>query len=102
LNRRRLVYMIVHTTHLFDIPFSTMTMEETIVYITKQLAYDREETFHIVTANPEIVMHAKRDERFKAALDRADLITPDGIGLIKASKLLGKPIHERVAGIDMM
>ncbi|GAA3319036.1 hypothetical protein GCM10020331_024270 [Ectobacillus funiculus] len=55
-----------------------------------------------MTANPEIVMYTKRNLRFKTAVKKADLITPDGVGLIKASKLLGKPIAERVTGFDMM
>ncbi|MFP3125340.1 WecB/TagA/CpsF family glycosyltransferase [Ectobacillus funiculus] len=93
--------MKLQTTTIFDIPFSSMTMEETIIYITKQL-HNRQDVFHIVTANPEIVMYTKRDLRFKKAVKKADLITPDGVGLIKASKLLGKPIAERVTGFDMM
>jgi N-acetylglucosaminyldiphosphoundecaprenol N-acetyl-beta-D-mannosaminyltransferase len=76
-------------------------MEETLSYITKQL-YDRETVFHIVTANPEIVMCAKKDPDFEQVLRKADLITPDGIGVVKASRLLGNPIKERVAGFDMM
>lgn len=93
--------MRLQTTTIFDIPFSSMTMEETIIYITKQL-HNRQEAFHIVTANPEIVMYTKRDSRFKVAVKKADLITPDGIGLIKASEWLGTPLAERVTGFDMM
>lgn len=38
----------------------------------------------IVTPNPEIVMKAKDDENFKNVINSAELVIPDGIGIIKA------------------
>ncbi|WP_028401316.1 WecB/TagA/CpsF family glycosyltransferase [Ectobacillus panaciterrae] len=93
--------MTIQMVDILGVPFSSMTMEETLSYITKQL-HDRETVFHIVTANPEIVMCARKDPGFEKVLKQADLITPDGIGVVKASGLLGQPIKERVAGFDMM
>ena len=49
---------------------------------------ERTHTFQVVTANPEIVM-CKKDEAFHQTLLNADLITPDGIGVVKASGMLG-------------
>ncbi|WP_416827986.1 WecB/TagA/CpsF family glycosyltransferase [Ectobacillus polymachus] len=92
--------MTIRTVDILGIPFSTMRMGETIDYISTQL-YEREQAFHIVTANPEIVMCAKKDPKFKEAVLHADLITPDGIGVVKASGWFGEPIPERVGGFDM-
>ncbi len=55
----------------------------------------------IFTPNSEIVMSAKEDEDFKAILNSASLIVPDGIGVVKAGKILGTPIPERVGGFDL-
>lgn len=44
----------------------------------------------------------KKDEAFHQTLLNADLITPDGIGVVKASGMLGTPVKERVAGFDLM
>lgn len=50
----------------------------------------RHRTPHVVTTpNPEIVMLARRDAAFRAALNRAALNIPDGIGLVLAARLAG-------------
>jgi len=56
----------------------------------------------IVTANPEIIMLARQDEEFSRCLERARMITADGIGVVIAARLLGKPVKQRVAGIDLV
>ena len=53
---------------------------------------------YFVCANPHSLMIAERDRLFKAALLDADLITPDGAGMIVASKLLGGAIGQRITG----
>jgi N-acetylglucosaminyldiphosphoundecaprenol N-acetyl-beta-D-mannosaminyltransferase len=54
----------------------------------------------ICTVNPEFIMAARRDPAFAAALRRADLRVPDGVGVLWAARLLGKPLRERVTGSD--
>lgn len=54
----------------------------------------------IATPNSEILMRASRDPSLAGILKRAELVIPDGVGLLLASKLLGSPLKERVAGID--
>jgi N-acetylglucosaminyldiphosphoundecaprenol N-acetyl-beta-D-mannosaminyltransferase len=56
----------------------------------------------IFTPNSEIIMMAKDDKNLLNAIKEADLIIPDGIGLVLASKILKKPLEERVTGIDLM
>lgn len=56
----------------------------------------------VVTPNSEIVQNASKDESLKALIGSADLIIPDGIGLVYASKILGCPLKERVTGIDFL
>ncbi|CAG9613554.1 N-acetylglucosaminyldiphosphoundecaprenol N-acetyl-beta-D-mannosaminyltransferase [Bacillus rhizoplanae] len=94
--------MAVQTIDILGVPFSTMTMEETIRYMMQQLEKEQENTFQVVTANPEIVMCAKKDAKFHETLLQVDIITPDGIGVVKASGMLGTPLKERVAGFDLM
>lgn len=40
----------------------------------------------IVTPNPEILLHAQKDAKYRRILNRADLSIPDGIGVLWASK----------------
>lgn len=56
----------------------------------------------IVTPNSEIIVSATKDAELKRLIESADLILPDGIGLVYASRIMGKPLKERVTGIDFM
>lgn len=61
----------------------------------------RQSTF-IVTANPEIVMTAKDDPSYRDIINNvADYVTADGIGIVKAARMLGKRLPERVTGYDL-
>ena len=56
----------------------------------------------VVTANAEILYAASRHAEQGALLKNADIITPDGVGAVKASITLGRPVAERVAGVDLL
>ena len=56
----------------------------------------------IVTPNSEIVQNASKDEELRSLIASADLIIPDGIGLVYASKVMGCPLSERVTGLDFL
>lgn len=56
----------------------------------------------ICTANPEFVMAARRDAEFREVLNRADLVLPDGVGLLWAARRLGARLPERMAGSDLI
>jgi N-acetylglucosaminyldiphosphoundecaprenol N-acetyl-beta-D-mannosaminyltransferase len=58
---------------------------------------------HVVTTpNPEFVMLARRDRSFRAALNRAALNIPDGIGLVLAARLSGDRLRQHVQGTDLV
>jgi N-acetylglucosaminyldiphosphoundecaprenol N-acetyl-beta-D-mannosaminyltransferase len=84
---------------ILDIPFITNPFEE-MVKLFIQKINNREKTF-VVTANPEIVMHAKKHEDYMFAVQEADFVVPDGHGIILASRILNTPIQERVTGYDL-
>ena len=55
----------------------------------------------IFTPNPDMIMKAQKDTEFKQILNSADILLPDGIGVILASKMLSCPLPERITGIDV-
>lgn len=59
-------------------------------------------TKKIYTPNPEIVMMAQTNDSIMRLLNEGDLVVPDGIGLIVASKLKKLELKERVAGVDLV
>lgn len=63
---------------------------------------NRERTAVIYTPNTEMVMMAEKDREFKDVLNTADMVIPDGIGLIYASRIHNLGLRERVPGIELM
>lgn len=85
---------------ILDVPFINTTHRAFIDTLVDR-ALNNQKTF-VVTANPEIVMHAQEDKSYKDLLERVDYITADGIGIVKAAQLIGQPLPERVSGYDIM
>ena len=57
---------------------------------------------HLVfTANAEMLMLARRHGGLAKCLAEADLVVPDGAGILWAGDVLGTPFPERVAGADL-
>ena len=78
-----------------------MTLNETTSYL-KQNIHINKSLFHLITINPEIAMIAQKDEEFKDIVNTADLITPDGVGIVFASKRKNVQIRERVTGYELL
>lgn len=56
----------------------------------------------VCTVNPEFVMEARGDPAFRDLLNRADLATPDGVGIVLAARLLGRPLRGRATGVALV
>ncbi len=54
-----------------------------------------------ICANPHSLYEASKDKLFRLALLDADLVTPDGSGIVLASKILGGGIRNRITGSDI-
>lgn len=57
---------------------------------------------HIVTADASMAVIARRDPELSAIVAGADLVTPDGAGILWASRLLRTPIAHKVSGVDLV
>ena len=74
--------------------------------VTMEQALDRAETLmeakasaYCVTPNGEIVWEAMQDPAFRSILNEADLVLPDGASVVLGSRILERPLQEKVAGI---
>jgi N-acetylglucosaminyldiphosphoundecaprenol N-acetyl-beta-D-mannosaminyltransferase len=90
----------ITTVNILGIPVHAVTMAETLAWIEAAVA--ERTPRQVCTANPEFVMLAQRDAAFRAVLQRADLVLPDGVGLLWAARRLGARLPERVAGSDLI
>lgn len=59
------------------------------------------QTTAVYTPNSEIIENFRKDPEMLSMLNSADLLTPDGIGVVIGSKILGTPLKERAAGYDI-
>lgn len=55
----------------------------------------------IFTPNSEMLLDAVKDRELELILNEAQLVIPDGIGVVIASKFYGVPLKERVTGVDL-
>ena len=83
---------------LRGIDFDNVTMEESVVLAERSLTEERQTV--IYTPNAEIAQIAAEQEDFRKILNRADILLPDGAGIVLASEILKKPLKEKVAGVD--
>ena len=85
-------------TDVLGVGFDNVTKAEAV---ERALALiDAREGRYVVTPNPEIVMLAKENPALKEALAGADIVLPDGAGIVKGAAILGRPMKEKVPGID--
>ena len=57
-------------------------------------------TLYVATPNPEIVEICREDPEARAAVNGADLVLPDGVGVVKGAAMLGTPLKEKTPGIE--
>lgn len=74
-----------------------VTMDDALVLIER---YITERTpHHILTADASMVVTASEDAEFAAIAAKADLVTPDGAGILWATKRQGNPVVSKVSGV---
>jgi N-acetylglucosaminyldiphosphoundecaprenol N-acetyl-beta-D-mannosaminyltransferase len=88
------------TLSILGVRVHAVTMAETLAWIEAAVAARAPR--QICTGNPEFLMAARRDWEFREVLNGADLVVPDGVGLLMAARWLGARLPERVAGSDLI
>ena len=85
---------------ILGVPFDNVTTAETIAAI--EVMVESREPHYLVTANVDFLVQAKEDVELRRILFDAHLVLCDGTPLVWASRLLGNPLLERVAGADLV
>ena len=80
-------------TDIMGIAFDNVTMQEALDKASAILQGNK--TCYAVTPNAEIAYEAMKDERLRALINGADLVLPDGAGVVLASKILKTPLNPR-------
>jgi len=85
---------------ILNCPIDTMDMNATVSSIDDAIQKNRR--VHHVVVNAAKLVNMRRDERLRDSVINCDIINADGQSVVWAAKFLGKPLKERVAGIDLM
>ena len=83
---------------VLGVGFDNVTMEEAVARGVELI--HQEGSHYVVTPNPEIVEVCRENLAAKIAVNGADLVLPDGIGVIKGAAMLGTPLKEKTPGIE--
>lgn len=86
--------------NIFNLPIDCITMQETLSQI--EYAIDNKKPIHHVVLNASKIVNAQHDLELKRSIIDCDIINADGQAVVWASRILNKPLPERVAGIDLM
>ncbi len=84
---------------VLGVPVDCVDTSEALLRVNRMLEENRPHS--IIAINPEKVMRARRLPDLMKAAEGADLLIPDGIGVVFAARLFGYPDIKRVTGIDL-
>jgi N-acetylglucosaminyldiphosphoundecaprenol N-acetyl-beta-D-mannosaminyltransferase len=85
---------------LFGLHVDALTMDETLAVIAHQIAEGG--VHQHVVVNVQKVVQADRDPEIRRIINACDLVNADGQPIVWASRLLRRPLPERVTGVDLM
>ena len=88
------------TVNILGVHVNKYTMDEAVEKACELLS--GEGLSMIFTPNSEIILYASNNKEFTEVLNSADMIIPDGIGVVYGAKILKNPLKERVAGFDLV
>lgn len=89
---------------LFGMPIADLTLDETIESIGELIQRGRAtgSTHQVTTVNVDFLVNARKDPDLRAIIRTSDLSLADGMPIKWTATLFGMPIHERVAGADLV
>jgi N-acetylglucosaminyldiphosphoundecaprenol N-acetyl-beta-D-mannosaminyltransferase len=90
----------IPTVPIFGIRVSKVDMKTTVSYLTE--AVHNRVPHQVITANPIMVMAALENPSYMEIMKSAELVVPDGTGVVWAADYCKEPVAERVAGFDLL
>jgi len=86
--------------NILGCPIDSLSFEETIAMIDDIIRH-KVPRQHVVI-NVSKLLQARRDTCLAEIIASCYIINPDGMPIVWASKILGKPLKEKISGIDLM
>ncbi|MDD1763033.1 MAG: WecB/TagA/CpsF family glycosyltransferase [Methanothrix sp.] len=86
-------------TAIMGCPVDSLSMDETIERIEDYIKQEKICQHVVINVAKLVEMH--KDPELRRIINECDLINVDGMPIVWASRILGQPIPERVAGVDL-
>lgn len=91
---------MVNKIKILGVDIDVLTINETIAEVEKFVI--EKHPLHLMGVNADKLNLCQKDERLMEIVQKSAIINADGASVVLASKYLGTPLPERVAGIDLM
>lgn len=85
---------------ILNTKINNLTMQETLQVVEETIHGSKQ--LHHVVVNAAKMVAMQTDLKLRQSVNSCDLINADGQAVVWASRILGQPLKERVAGIDLM
>jgi N-acetylglucosaminyldiphosphoundecaprenol N-acetyl-beta-D-mannosaminyltransferase len=85
---------------VLNVMIDVVTMKEAVATVKEFIPLKKSHL--VVTPNAEMIMMANKDKQLANIINNADLIVPDGAGVVWAAHYQGELMPERVAGYDLV
>lgn len=90
----------MNRVNILNTTIDNVSIAETLHIINE--AIQNNQQIHHVVVNAGKIVDMQKDLQLRKSVNESDLINADGQAVVWASRFLGKPLKERVAGIDLM
>lgn len=87
------------TVNILGFPITALSTRDVVDIIWDKFR-EKNNCFYVACANPHSIIVALDDLEFSSSLKMADVLLPDGVGVVLGGRLLGKNFIERVTGMD--
>ena len=88
------------TVSVLGVAVNALTMDDVLHYVDDVIRSRR--SLHIGVVNAAKIVNMHRNPSLGSDVMSSDIVLADGASVVLASKVLGSPLPERVAGIDLM
>jgi N-acetylglucosaminyldiphosphoundecaprenol N-acetyl-beta-D-mannosaminyltransferase len=85
---------------ILGVPIDNVTMREALLEMEAMI--DARGFHQIATANVDFLINSIHDSELKEILANCDLVLPDGMPLVWASRMMGASLQERVTGAELV
>ncbi len=98
--KRGAITHVGDTVELFGVTMNNMCLSEFLNVVDKLI--ESRLSSYVVTPNVDHICQLQTDKKLQSVYEDASLVLPDGMPLLWAGKLCGKPIKEKLSGSDLV